>query len=143
VQFEIKSGIDSDDLKTVTIKKNELKNIVWLEPGKEMSYNNQFYDIVKSTETSVSTTFYCINDTQEESLFTNLEEHINTQVAANKPIKNENQKKIADTVIKLFFSNKPAIIYSAIPYNQHQFFLSTTIYNSAFIETDSPPPEFS
>lgn len=141
MQSEIKSGINSKYLENITINKNNLHAIEWLENGKEMRYNNKLYDIVKITETSSSITFHCINDTKEESLFTNLEEHINTHVADNKPIKNENQKKPGDNVIKLYFSNEQSIDFNAVSFSQLIFFPGILIFNSTLIETDSPPPE--
>ncbi len=140
VQSEIKSGYDSDDLKTLTINKNDLHNIEWFDSGKEMRYNNKMYDIVRSTETSASITFYCIHDTKEESVLANLEEHINTHIA-NKPIKSDHQKKSGENVIKLYFSHEQSIKFNLVSFNQHIFFSALLIYNSTLIETDSPPPE--
>lgn len=140
VKLEIKSGIDSDELKILTINKNDLKNIEWLESNKEMRYNKQLYDIVKSTETSSAITFYCINDIKEESLIANLDEHINTHIAANKPV--QNQKKIVDIVIKLYFSNVHSAKFNVVVLNTTQFSSTNLIYSSTLIEADSPPPEF-
>ena len=142
MQSEIISAVNSGKLKNITINKNNLQDIEWLENGKEMRYNNQFYDIVKSSETFSTITFYCINDTKEDALFTNLEEHINTHVASNKPIKNENQKKLSDNVIKLYFSNEHSFKFNIASLYQHNFFPTNLIFKSSIIETDSPPPEF-
>ena len=139
VKLEIKSGIDSDELKILTINKNNLKNIEWLEAGKEMRYNKQLYDIVKSTETSSAITFYCINDTKEESLIANLDEHINTHIAANKPV--QNQKKVIENVIKLYFSNVHSAKFNVVALNTTQFLIPNLIYSSTLIEADSPPPK--
>ena len=142
MQSQINSAVNSGKLKNITINKNNLQDIEWLENGKELRYNNQLYDIVKSSETFNTITFYCINDTKEEALFTNLEEHINTHVAANKPIKNGNQKKISDNVIKLYFSNEQSFKFNIALLFRHNFFPTNLIFKSSIIETDSPPPEF-
>jgi len=138
---EISHDLINKKLTSITINKKKLVDIKWLESGKEMLYNNKLYDIVKTTETSSSITFYCINDTKEESLFANLEDHINTHIAANKPINSGNQKKVTDNVIKLYFPNEHSINFiSSI--SAFQFFPANGTYLSTLIETDSPPPEF-
>ncbi len=141
VWSEIKPDIINKKLTSVTINKNNLQDIEWLESGKEMRYNNKMYDIIKITETHSSITFYCINDTKEESLFSNLEDHINTHIA-NKPIKSGNQKKATDNVIKLYFLNEQSIKFNISSIYRHNFFPTNLIFKSSIIETDSLPPEF-
>ena len=105
-----------------------------------MYYNGKLYDIVKHTQNDTSITYYCIDDKQEEVLFANLEEHINTHIA-NNPIKNQEQKKITDNVIKLYFSNEQSIKFTTSLFAEKQFSATKLIYKSALIETDSLPPE--
>ncbi len=140
MQSEIKQGADNNEFETLTISKNNLHYVEWLETGKEMRYNNKLYDIVKCTETSSAVTFYCINDTKEESLFANLEEHINTHIAG-KPTKNENQKKSIGNIIKLYFNNDLSINLNLVSSEKHIFSSNNFTYKSTLIETDSPPPE--
>lgn len=140
VLSEIKQDINNKELTPVTINKNNLQDIEWLESGEEMRYNDQLYDIVKSTETSSTITYYCIADTKEESLFTNLDEHIRTHIAANKPA--QNQKTSVDKVIKLYFAIEQSIKFKDVSLNRVQFLQTNLIYSSTLLETDSPPPEF-
>lgn len=141
VQLKIKSGFDPSELEAITINKNKLAAVQWLKPGKEMLYNNQLYDIVKSTETFSTITFYCINDTKEKALLSKLEDHINTHVVPTNPIKNNSQKKLMDTVIKLYFSNQ--ISFSVFQHESKiHYFISNLIYTPALLEIPSPPPEF-
>lgn len=140
IQNEIKAGSNSEKLETLVINKNNLAAIEWLESGKEMRYNNQLYDIVKSTETSTAITFYCINDTKEKSLYSKLEDHIKTHILSNVPVKNDSSKKLVDTVSKLYFSND--FSFSLIQnHSTLTYFISTLIYTPALLETNSPPPE--
>ena len=142
IQNEIKSGqFNSSELEVVTIPKANLNEIEWLESGKEMRFNGQLYDIVNSKKNSESITFYCINDTKEKSLFSKLEDHINTHVISNNPLKNESSKKLLDTVVKLYFSNQ--ISFSVFQNSSTiNYFISNLIYTPALLETNSPPPEF-
>lgn len=140
VQSEIIQGLNINELTSVTINKNNLGTIEWFEDGKEMRYKGEMYDVVKSAECATSITYYCINDKQEESLFANLEEHINTHVAVNKPM--QNQKKIIDNVIKVYFSNRQTAKLNYASSSAIQFSPANLTFQSTLIETDSPPPEF-
>lgn len=141
IQNEIRSGFDSDELETLIIHKTNLTDIEWLESGKEMRYNNQLYDIVKSVETSTTITFYCINDKKEKELFSKLENHINTHVVSTNPVKNDSSKKLIDTVIKLYFSNQISFSLFQSESNSN-YFSFNLIYTPALLEVNSPPPEF-
>lgn len=141
VQLKIKSGFDPSELEAVTINKNNLAAVQWLKPGKEMRYHGQLYDIVKSTETSSTITFYCIDDTKEKALFSKLEDHINIHVVPTNPLKSNSSKKLIDTVIKLYFSNQ--ISFSVFQTESNiNYFISNLIYTPALLEITSPPPEF-
>lgn len=140
INSQIKSGLINEELTSITIDKKDIGNIDWEESGKEMVYRNERYDIVKTTETATSITYVCINDKKEETLFANLDEHVNTHIA-NAPLKNSHQKKLADHVTKLYFSSEQLIAFNT---NQlfSAFFLTSINYTPVLIETNSPPPEF-
>jgi hypothetical protein len=140
IESQIKSGLTIEQLTNITIDKKDIGAIEWEESGKEMVYRNERYDIVKTTETATSITYVCINDKKEETLFANLDEHVNTHVA-NAPLKNSHQKKLADHVIKLYFSSEQLIAFHTTQLPS-AFFLTSINYTPAFIETNSPPPEF-
>lgn len=142
IKAEIKRIVNPDELTAIVINKKQINKIDWLEKGKEMYYNGKLYDVIKHTEDAASITYYCINDKQEELLFANLEEHIATHIAANKPIKNQASKKLADKVAKLYFLNEQLTKFNIISFNLTQFSSTNLIYRSTLIETDSPPPEF-
>ncbi len=141
IKAEIKEKISSCELTTIVINLKQLNKIEWLEKGKELKYNGELYDVVRHTENDTSITYYCINDKQEELLFANLEEHINTHISADKPLKNNSAKKIVDHVIKLYFSNESPLVFNSIS-SDISFFQIPLIYTSAFIKINSPPPEF-
>lgn len=140
IESQIKSGLTIEQLTSITIDKKDIGTIEWEESGKEMVYRNERYDIVKTTETATSITYVCINDKKEETLFANLDEHVNTHVA-NAPLKNSNQKKLADQVIKLYFSSEQLIAFHTTQLSS-TFFLTSINYTPVLIETNSPPPEF-
>lgn len=139
IRSEIKSGIKTDELIVLTIKKNDLSSIQWEESGTEMRYKGGMYDIVKSTQTPEAIIFNCINDAKEESLFTNLDDHINVHVATNKPLKNA--KKLIDTVVKLYFTYSQEVNLNVVE-TQHKFLSENLIFTSSVIEKNVPPPQF-
>ncbi|MCE9539538.1 MAG: hypothetical protein K8R85_10000 [Bacteroidetes bacterium] len=142
IKAEIKKKINPNELTIIVIDKKQINKIDWLEKGKEMYYHGKLYDIVRHTENDTSITYYCINDKQEELLFANLEEHIAMHIAANKPIKNQTSKKLANNVIKLYFSNEQSIKFNTVLLNSPPFYSINLSYKSSIIETDTPPPEF-
>lgn len=142
IKAEIKKKINPYELTTIVIDKTQINKIDWLEEGEEMYYKGNLYDIVRHTKNATSITYYCINDEQEEKLFANLEEHIATHIAANKPIKNQASKKLSNNVIKLYFSKEQSFKFNSFMLNQPPFYSINLFYKSALIETDSPPPEF-
>lgn len=142
IKAEIKKNVNPNELTTIVIDKKQINKIDWLEEGKEMYYNGKLYDVVRHTKNGTSITYYCINDKQEELLFANLEEHIATHIAANKPIKNQATKNLSNTVIKLYFSNGQSFEFNSVLLNEQAFFSINLSYKSVLTETDFPPPEF-
>ncbi len=138
---EINMGIPTSAESIITISKNDLAKIEWQENEKEMIYEGKRYDIVKTKEDKNSITYYCINDKQEETLFANLDDHINTHVITNKPIKNNSPKNLVNDVVKIFFTNQQQFNFKT-SVNTISFFQIKEDYISASIKTNSPPPRF-
>ena len=144
IKNEIRSQINSgymDDASTtiITIGKAEKSKIVFYDENEEMRYNDRMYDIVKTIETKNTITYYCINDFKETSLIAGLNDHINTHVASNIPVKNNGSKKITENVIKVYFSSVNSFTFSLIPTNV-RFSGKNIIYVSAQKQNDTPPP---
>ena len=139
ITLEINLGINTEAETIITINKKDISTIDWKEKGKEMVYNNKRYDVIKQEENKTSVTYYCVNDKQEEQLFSDLDEHIHSHIM-NTPIKNHSQKNSINDVVKVFYQNN----YSFIRDNTStDFYFNTTnsVYTSVVIETNSPPPE--
>ena len=138
IESEIKSGINTEDLTLITISKTDPSAIQWTEAGKELRYNDAIYDVVKSQETATTITYYCLNDTKEESLFANLDDHINTHVIANNTHKNS--KKSIDNIVKLYFLSKQKIETISVA-TSSSYLPFHLIFSSTIIEKNAPPPE--
>ena len=136
---QIKLGISNDAQTIITINKNELSKIDWQENDKEMVYNNKRYDVIKSKEDKTTITYYCINDKQEETLFADLNDHINSHVISTKPVKSHSSKTLENDVVKIFFNHQQLI--NLIPNESGISFLSIKEdIVSEYIKTNSPPP---
>ena len=138
---EINAGVSTNEETIITINRTDLASVQWLEDGKEIRYNNQRYDVVKSKEDKSTVTYYCINDKQEETLFADLDNHINTHIITNTPIKNNSSKSLVNDVVKIFFTHQQQFNLN-VSVNTISFFQIKEDYISASIKTNSPPPRF-
>jgi hypothetical protein len=134
----LNSGINLDGLAVLTISKTNLSKIEWLESGREMCYNGELYDIFKSSETETSVTYYCMDDSKETTLFSDLIEHVNTHVLSN--TSHNNSKKTISHIVKLYFSDSKQLAYSTIE-NIRDFQTCNLIFSSTTLEKESPPPQ--
>jgi hypothetical protein len=150
VQYEIKSTIVSEinlGIKTnaetiITINKTDLSKIDWQEEGKEMVYNGKRFDVVKSKADQTTVTFYCINDTQEETLFANLDKHVTSHVAYNKPLTNQSAKNIVNDIVKIFFTSQQEFTFTTPATVTVVFSPFRVNYTSELTKTNTPPPQF-
>ncbi len=93
IRRKIKSHLPETELAVFTFSIADLNKLEWEEKGKEFWLNGNMYDVVKKQETADSITFHCINDSQEKSLFANLEELINRQMNSDAQHNNTSLKK--------------------------------------------------
>lgn len=124
---KIKSHIIPEELIIISIPKGNSKLINW-KNGHEFLYQGKLYDIVKKEERKTTTKYYCINDLQEEKLFSNLDKYIKEQQTEKDSSKsNKAKNQIKDYIYPnissiLFIYNKPYSImtyqFDYISYNQ-------------------------
>lgn len=140
IKKEIKLNLNSSELTVIKFPLSEIRNIHWLEKGKEFSYDNQMFDVVRRTSNDGIITFYCINDKQEKKLFENLEEQILKQIEQNKNSKKNSSKKGSDQQIKIYFFE--AISFCIIPkFSAIEFNPYNEQYTSVLISIKTPPPQ--
>jgi thiamine biosynthesis lipoprotein ApbE len=140
IKKEIKNKLKDEELIQLTFKKSELDKIEFEDGGKEIVFNDNMYDIVKQSETQDEITYYCINDSKEKELFTNLDDHINTHIKANKPIKNNGAKKLSDNVVKIYFLNRTSFSFFDQS-STFERFNPINLYSSYIKSASIPPPE--
>ncbi len=148
MQYEIKSniisqiklGVPTADETVLTIAKSDLKNIDWKEQGKEMVYNGKRYDVIKKQEDAMSVTFYCINDKQEETLFANLDNQINSHIASQKSSSKGAAKNMVNDIVKIVFNQTSSFSYYLEATSSRCFLPYEVSFTSETLQTSSPPP---
>ena len=141
IKFKIKLGIPDRELTAIEFKKSDLQNIHWVKENKEFYYGNKLFDVVKKDEKVSSVVFYCIDDKQEQVLFSSLDEQVNTFITSHKPKSKSSSKKLNEHVVKIYFSNSFDFKFITST-NLVNYSISAKNYSSDFPEINSPPPEF-
>jgi hypothetical protein len=140
VKREIKMKLNESELQTIVFNKSELNTINWLETDKEFIYHNELFDIVRTSETATTITYYCINDKQEEQLFANLDEHINKHIASNKSHKKNTLKSFDDNQ-KISLDSKIGT-HSISEIQIERIWSYNNNSESVILAKNSPPPRF-
>ncbi len=141
INYKITNGVKAEELTLITIDKKHAQDIEWLEMNEEMHYKGERYDIIKSTETAETITYYCISDKQEEHLFASLYEHIINSISGNDSKKNTTSKKVIDDTFSSYFSaNELLSAWTSIIGSDYSDYI-TEFTSSTYLQIDSPPPE--
>lgn len=130
-----------DELVAIVIERSELEHIEWIKEGTEMLFNNKRYDVVNVSSGRHAVTFYCIHDKAETALYADLEDHVKSNMSANKPLKSGALKKFLEKQIKLFFPGET--IFVPIDFTEKRVPIYTTaeFYHPPQITTPFPPPK--
>jgi hypothetical protein len=140
IRRDIERGTKNCSVSEITIENSKLASINWVEDD-EFEFNNERYDLLKKSPGSKSTTFICINDSKESSLFGNMNEHVKNNVSGTKSTKDSSSKSITDNVVKISkqvsFSFNPSVIFI----NSNSFLPFLSNYKFALIKANFQPPE--
>jgi endonuclease III-like uncharacterized protein len=142
IQKEITESIQSPAsnklFKVLSFHKKDLKKINWVEDEKEMRYNGELYDIAKITETADSIIYYCINDEDEDQLYSQLDDHLTNHVILTTT---HSSKKITAESIKLYFSNEHHFSFDLYSISFLPHISICTTYLPVYMEMNAPPPK--
>ncbi|MBL0328081.1 MAG: hypothetical protein IPP64_01350 [Bacteroidetes bacterium] len=107
IRAQINSGYLNESLTAIlTFSKLELNKVEFMDEGKEIRHNGKMYDIVKYTETETTISYYCIDDSKENSILSYLDNHVKSHVGGGKPVKDGKSNSMKDNVIKVYFSTE-------------------------------------
>src|ERR1039458_6854017 len=93
------------NLLTIRIHKSEIKNIVFTDDEKEMSYNGEMYDIKDKSQDGDYIVFHCLNDKKEETLIADLDKHIQNNIDT-KSSSERKQNTVSKNILKDYFLSR-------------------------------------
>ncbi|MCW3070529.1 MAG: hypothetical protein JWO44_419 [Bacteroidetes bacterium] len=140
IREDIENGILHNSVSTLVIENSKMASLNWLEDD-EFEYNNERYDVLHKSSNGGSTTLYCINDSKESVLFSNMDEHVKNHVTPVKSTKDAAAKTIADNVVKIVKHHSYSIDAAALTLNSNSFPPFFSNYTFALIEANFQPPE--
>ena len=115
--------------------------IHWEEKGKEFSFNEEMYDVVKIKNEAGKTYALCISDKKEDKIIDILQKVVksNTDNSSDSGKHNSNGKtSIPDWIFEL----QPDPAPDNIAFTQHNYFSFKSALYFNYIEINSPPPNF-
>lgn len=137
----IKNNLSNSDIIKISINRNNLSEIIWIEEGKEFLYKNKLYDLIKSEVLGDELILSCIDDKKETQLFANLDEQVNAYLNDDMSKKNSASQKIIKSVLKVFYFNKIQISFAFGENNSHLFAYSDIKISDKNSSIFIPPPE--
>ena len=131
----------ANSLETIRIHKSEMKNVVFHDEGKEISYKGEMYDIKDKTIDGDYLVFQCINDKNEKKLLAKLNDHVKYNSDSNAPSEKKQNDFSKNPIKDLFFQQNHIAGISSVEI----IFPFTTCHFISFIPPSLPlpPPEIS
>jgi hypothetical protein len=128
----LKSSLNKELLTVIVIKSTEEDQLNWKEDH-EFYYKKNLYDIVRSVKIGSSTVYYCINDEQEETLFSELDEMIAKHHGDKAKCKDQKSDKEFNQIESIL----PGCSQMQIEISK---FVCLLNYSGCELNTEGPPP---
>jgi hypothetical protein len=141
IKQKIKEGVPASELTILRFSSQEVEagtaGIEWIE-GHEFRYHKAMYDVVRTEKDGGDLVYYCINDTQEESLFARLGALVNATTAHDK---NCQQKTHHLLQLIIHEAIQDAVLVNQEPssFDIHRISLQE-FTQQTYIEIPTPPP---
>lgn len=74
IKRQLKQTVPVEELHSISFGK--AADVHWIKPDKEFSLHGHLYDVVQNVSKDGKVQFLCINDTEEEALFADLESRV-------------------------------------------------------------------
>lgn len=127
------------DLTIISITRSNSQSFKWTDKNEEFRFEGKLYDLVRVRKAVDTTFFYCINDTQEEKLIANLDEHLqretDNQLPQNKKINNNLEKLIKDYIRHNYLF---LILNNELEFRYYSFCDTLTCF---YPDIATPPPK--
>jgi len=126
-----------DDLTTLSLNNAEEASVHW-RSGNEFEYNGHLYDVARTERSGNIVTYYCINDTNEESLIAGVNAHVQNHFDGGAQ---EKDSKISlKTPSGDYFCNT-ASVQICLDGRAIVYYQSISLLNSTHSEIPTPPPK--
>lgn len=129
IKTSIRNGMSNNELEKIVVSSKNFKQLSWLKPGKEFTYQGYMYDVVRSTRKGNRIVLFCINDKVEKNLVDNY-------------LKNSKTSKRFFKWAKTIKFTPPTLEYICLKCSSKSSFIS---YSNSFellpCLIDSPPPK--
>ncbi|CAN5239674.1 hypothetical protein BH09BAC1_BH09BAC1_03590 [soil metagenome] len=142
IKHQIKQGIPKEDLHPFALHISDVKALDW-EGGerKEFRHEGLMYDVVHEEIKGDSIYLLCVNDTEEDILFAQLDELVNQQMDENSSAP-QSSKKLSDPYPLSFIDIEEATKSINFHIIQEQPGRFLFCYANPYQEIHSPPPRF-
>lgn len=133
IKHRIKQGVPTEEL---TIISDDATNsrLNWVKPNKEFRINGKMYDVVSKRVEGNTVYYSCINDTQEDKLFENLDKQVDN--ALNDSGKKNTKNNLKDYIpAERFTPKQVGLSFTSTIYTPDH-------YQSPNLELVTPPPPF-
>ena len=138
IKMRIKQGVPESEIHKIVFAVNEKIN--WVRKGKEFSFKNQLYDVVRKEYLKDHVIYYCINDKQEEKLFAGLDEMVRKQMADKDSSQGNTAESFSDLFSQIYVAVEPFRFAGMISSSKTFFDHQCTVI-SRHLETESQPPD--
>lgn len=129
IKTSIRNGMSNNELEKIVVSGKNFKQLSWLKPGKEFSYQGYMYDVVRSTRKGNQIVLFCINDKVEKNLVDNY-------------LKNSKTSKRFHKWAKTIKFTPPIQEYSCLKCSSKSSFISySNSIELLLCLIDSPPPK--
>ena len=139
-KFEMSRLVQNENnLQTIRIHKSEIKNIVFTDEEKEMSFKGEMYDIKDKSVDGDYIVFHCMNDKKEEALLSDLDKQVQNNIDT-KSSSEKKQNMVSKNILKDYFISKKQNI---ILLSDKIIFASVICYPASDISLSLsvPPPK--
>jgi hypothetical protein len=142
IKSKIRNAVPDKDLVIIKFSCQDIhsrKNHYKKTDDNEFRFGGKLYDIVRSKVNGDTTIFYCINDTREEQLYSNLDAYVKRYMDNNIPLK-EKTNTLFKTLVKQALLHNYS--FSMPDFSALKFITANTKLPKYFLNNiPGPPPK--
>jgi hypothetical protein len=137
----IEQQIPNRFLHKITIDKTDTQSLKWEKADREFWHQGKMYDVVRSTNSSQSITYYCIQDTKETQLVHNFQKQQEQNQQEHSILQWDFVKKIPVAEFPIIAFSSESILFIASQTKEKILPIYSNLYQFHFLTTIDFPPE--